>query len=159
MLAIYSAGDVFGELCLAGRGGRQETASAMEETTVRKLPCLQFFHCLSRDGLLEGLVKYLVRRVADQQEIIANLVTVDSEHRLAATLLHLARKLGLPDPRSLRIEQKITHEDLSEMVGTTRPRVTGFLRKFRELGLIVVSEEGFLIVKEHRLADYLLRTA
>ncbi len=104
-------------------------------------------------------MKCLVRRVAEQQETIATLVTVDSEHRLAATLLHLARKLGVPDPHRLRIEQQITHQELSEMVGTTRPRVTGFLRKFRELGLIVVSKEGFLIVKQHRLADYLQRTA
>jgi hypothetical protein len=42
---------------------------------------------LSRDSLLEGLVRYLAVRIADQQQVIANLVTVDSEQRLGKMLL------------------------------------------------------------------------
>jgi CRP/FNR family transcriptional regulator, cyclic AMP receptor protein len=66
-------------------------------------------------------VQYLPVGIADQQQIIANLVMVDSENRLGKTLLRLARTLGKKDPRSIRIELKISHEELSEMVGTTRP--------------------------------------
>jgi hypothetical protein len=57
-----------------------------------------------------------------KQQVIANLVTVDSEQRLGKTLLQLARTLGKKDQRSIRIELKISHEELSEMVGTTGPR-------------------------------------
>jgi hypothetical protein len=39
-----------------------------------------------------------------QHQVIANLVTVDSEQRLGKTLLQLARKFGKKDPRSIRIE-------------------------------------------------------
>ena len=55
-------------------------------------------------------------RIADQQQVIANLVTVDSEQRLAQTLLQLARTLGKKDPRSMRIELRISHEELSESI-------------------------------------------
>ena len=34
MLAIHSAGDIFGELCLSGLGARLETATAMKATTL-----------------------------------------------------------------------------------------------------------------------------
>jgi hypothetical protein len=44
---------------------------------------------------------------SDQQQVITNLVTVDSEQRLGQTLLQLARTLGKKDPRSIRIELKI----------------------------------------------------
>jgi hypothetical protein len=37
-------------------------------------------------------------RVADQQQVIANLVTGDSEQRLGKTLLQIARKLGKKRP-------------------------------------------------------------
>ena len=94
LLAIHSAGDIFGELCLCGLGARLETATAMEETILKKIPSSRFLACLSRDSLLEGLVRYLAVRVADQQQVIANLVTVDSEQRLGKTLLQLARTLG-----------------------------------------------------------------
>ncbi len=104
-------------------------------------------------------MQYLASRVGDQQQIISHLITVDSEHRLGETLLLLARTLGHPDPRGTRIDQKITHEELSEMVGTTRPRITAFMLRFRGLGLIEVSPEHFLVIKETELADYLARVA
>src|SRR5204863_9705537 len=115
LLAIHTPGDTFGELCLAGSGLRQETVTAMEETTLKRIPCAAFFLHLTDHSLVEGFVQYLATRVGDQQRIIANLITVDSEHRLGETLLLLAHKLGQRDPRSTRIEQKITHEALAEM--------------------------------------------
>ena len=155
LLAIHTAGDTFGELCLSGLKERAETATTMEKTVIRLIPCSQFFGRLSRDGLLEGFIQYLAVRIADQQAVIANLVTVDSEQRLGKTLLQLARKLGQQDPRSIRIEPRITHEELAAMVGTTRSRIGTFMHHFLELGLIEFSTERFLIVKEHKLMAYL----
>jgi CRP/FNR family cyclic AMP-dependent transcriptional regulator len=157
LLAIYTAGDIFGELCLSGSGTRMETATAMEETVLKLLPRSKFFPHLSGDSLLEGFVRYLAVRIADQHEAIANLVTADSERRLGKTLLQLAGKLGRKDPRSIRIEHKISHEELSKMVGTTRPRISEFMQRFRALGLIEISIEHFIIVKEHKLTEYLSR--
>jgi CRP-like cAMP-binding protein len=159
LLAIHSSGDVFGELCLSGIAGRLETATAMEDTVLKKVPCAKFLERLATDSLLEGFVKYLAVRVADQQEVIANLVTVDSEQRLGKTLLHLARQLGKKGPRSTRIELRISHEELSKMVGATRPRVSIFIQRFRNLGLIELSEEHYLNVKEDKLAAYLASIA
>jgi CRP-like cAMP-binding protein len=159
ILAIHTTGDIFGELCLSGLGARLETATAMKETLLKQIPCSQFFARLSRDSLFEGFVRYLAVRVADQQQVIANLVTVDSEQRLGQTLLQLARTMGKKDPRSIRIELKISHEELSEMVGTTRPRISFFMQRFRNLGLIETNQEHFLIIKEHKLTDYLAQIA
>jgi CRP/FNR family cyclic AMP-dependent transcriptional regulator len=155
LIAIHTAGDIFGELCLSQLGSRLETAIAMEETNLKQISCSSFFARLRRDLLFEGFVQYLAARIADQQQIIANLVTADSEQRLGKTLLQLARKLGKQDPRSIRIEHKISHEELSEMVGTTRPRISKFMQRFRILGLIETSAEHFLIIKEKKLTDYL----
>ena len=155
ILAIHAAGDVFGELCLSGLGSRLETATAMKETVLKKIPCSQFLARLSRDLLFEGFVRYLAVRIADQQQVIANLVTVDSEQRLGQTLLQLARTMGKKDPRSIRIELKISHEELSEMVGTTRPRISLFMQRFRNLGLIESNRDRFLVIKEKKLTDYL----
>ena len=159
LLAIHAAGDIFGELCLSGLGARPETAIAMEETVIKQIPCSKFFARLGRDKLFEGFVQYLAVRIADQQQVIANLVTVDSEQRLGKTLLNLARTMGKKDPRSIRIELKITHEELSGMVGTTRPRISLFMQRFRHLGLIETNPDHFLIIKEKKLTDYLAQIA
>jgi CRP-like cAMP-binding protein len=57
-----------------------------------------------------------------------------SEKRLARTLLLLANfgKEGRPEP----ITTKISQETLAEIVGTTRPRISFFMNKFRKLGFI-----------------------
>jgi CRP-like cAMP-binding protein len=159
LLAIHGGGDIFGELCLTGLGARLETATAMKATTLKQIPCGQFFARLSRDSLYEGFVRYLAVRIADQQQVIANLVTVDSEQRLGKTLLQLARTMGKKDPRSIRIELRITHEELSEMVGTTRPRVSLFMQRFHNLGLIETNQDRFLIIKENKLTQYLAQIA
>lgn len=155
LLDIHTEGDIFGELCLARTEARQETATAMGNTTLKRIPSAAFLLHLAGHSLVEGFVQYLANRVGEQQQVISHLITVDSEHRLGKTLLILARKLGDPDPRSTRIEQKITHEELSEMVGTTRPRITAFMHKFRALGLVETTPQHFLIVKERKLSDYL----
>ncbi len=159
ILAIHGEGDIFGELCLSGLGARAETATAMKATVLKEIPCDKFFARLSRDSLFEGFVRYLAVRVADQQQVIANLVTVDCEQRLGQTLLQMARTMGKKDPRSIRIELKISHEELSGMVGTTRPRISLFMQRFHNLGLIETNKDRFLIIKEKKLSNYLAQIA
>jgi CRP/FNR family transcriptional regulator, cyclic AMP receptor protein len=159
LLAIHTAGDVFGELCLSGLAGRLETAVAMEESVLKQVPCGKFLERLAQHSLLEGFVKYLAVRVADQQEVIANLVTVDSEQRLGKTLLQLGRKLTKKGSDRMRIEIRISHEELASMIGTTRPRISLFMQRFRNLGLIETSAEHDLIIKEEKLTAYLASIA
>lgn len=159
IVAIHTAGDVFGELCLSGTGERLETATAMAETGLRVVPCPQFFDLLRGNSLLEEFVRYLLVRIADQQEVITQLATANSEHRLGTTLLELARTLGKKEPHGLTIEHKITHEELSEMVGTTRPRVSVFMERFHNLGLIETRAQHCLVVRDKDLSDYLTKIA
>jgi CRP-like cAMP-binding protein len=131
----------------------------MEDTLLKKVPCAKFLERLATYSLLEGFVKYLAVRVADQQEVIANLVTVDSEQRLGKTLLHLARQLGKKGRRSIQIELRISHEELSNMIGTTRPRISVFMQRFRNLDLIEYNTEHHLIIKEDKLTAHLASIA
>ncbi len=102
ILAIHGAGDIFGELCLSGLGARLETATAMKATVLKKIPSDKFFARLSRDSLFEGFVRYLAVRVADQQQVIANLVT---ESRAGVRSCTATMRLGsnltiFPEPQA-----------------------------------------------------------
>jgi CRP/FNR family cyclic AMP-dependent transcriptional regulator len=154
LLSIYAPGDVFGELCQAS-SGRLETATAMRPTILRRIQSGRFRAALADQDLLEAFLAYLALRVSEQQQIITNLVTMDSERRLAAVLLTLADKIGKRHSTGTRIEQRITQEELSDMVGTTRSRVGYFLKRFAEAGLVSRHPGAFLVVDESGLADYL----
>lgn len=155
LLSLHGPGDVFGELCLVLRG-RTETAAAMTTTTVRRMGARDLVRALGTRGLLEDFVRHEAMRVAEQQELITSFVTMNSERRLAARILQLARQIGERQPRGLSIEDRITQEELAAMVGTTRSRVGLFLKRFVDAGLVRrTGGECFLIVDEERLTEYL----
>lgn len=151
LLSIHGPGDVFGELCLISES-RAETTTAMTVVVAREIPCLAFRSLLAHEGLSEALFGHLAGRLAEQQQMITYLVTMDCKQRLAAVLLHLGRKLGRRCPAGLRLEEKITHEELSAMVGTTRSRVGYFLKSFHEEGLIRRGHDGAVIIEEEGLS-------
>lgn len=93
--------------------------------------------------------------LCEQQRTIASLLLKDSEHRLAAVLLQLSRKLGKRRGPGVQLQERITQEDLSGMVGTTRSRVGYFLRRFHNAGLVERLPGSFLMLYEQRLATYL----
>ena len=159
LLDIYTAGDVFGELCPAGSGERLEIATAMVDSMLKRITCSNFRNFLGDHSLFDGFVQYLVVRIASQQEVIASLVTNDSEHRLGEALLMVARKLGKQHSHGIWIQPKITQEELSEMVGVTRPWISRLLEKFREHGLIDLSQKHALIIREEKLTAYLAERA
>jgi CRP-like cAMP-binding protein len=154
LIGIYSAGDLFGESCLASSGTRMETVLAMEQTILKKIPCQVFLAALS-ETQLRGFIQYEVNRMVEQQILIADLAMLNSEYRLGKALLQLSKKLGSPHSSGTIIRYRISQEELSQIVGTTRPRINVFINKFRDLGLISVSTKRFIIVRENRLAAYL----
>jgi CRP/FNR family cyclic AMP-dependent transcriptional regulator len=91
-LAIHGSGDIFGELCLSGLACRMETATATEDTSLKRVSRARFLIRLGKDSLLEGFVRYLAVRIADQQQVIASLVIVDSQRSLGKTLLRLSER-------------------------------------------------------------------
>ncbi len=159
LAAIRPQGDIFGELCLSGQPMRLETAVAMKDTILKKILARDFIASIRGNSMFEDLVQYLASRVSEQWEIICTLTTTDSEHRLAKTLLHLGKLLGTPDSRAIRIQNKISHMELSAMVGTTRSRIGSFLKKFRQLGLVGMTAEGSLVIERQKMQQYLAQYA
>ena len=157
LLGVRAPGDIFGELCLSGQISRLETAVAMQDVGLKQMSYRSFLMSLKQESLLEGLIQYLAVRIAEQQEVIAGLATENSEQRLARTLLYLGQRHGRVDARGTCIGLRLSHEELSAMVGTTRPRIGIFLKKFRELGLIRLNEDRCLVIEEAKLEDYLLQ--
>lgn len=82
----------------------------------------------------ELFTAHLLARNSRVEEDLVDQLFNSSEKRLARMLLLLANfgKEGRPEP----IIAKVSQETLAEMIGTTRSRVSFFMNKFRELGLI-----------------------
>ncbi len=152
LLAIYTTGDFFGENCLS-RLPRTETATAMSDSVIKQVSGPRFLTLMLETGMVGALVRSLAERLAEQQQVITNLATLDCEYRLAATLLRLCRKVEAGE--SPGMTKRISHQELSQMVGTTRPRVSEFMQRFRDRGLIELTPDSRILVRERCLRKYL----
>jgi len=135
IIAIFGAGDFFGEDCLAGRPLRIGTVRALTDCLVLRLPKAATISALSDNpGFSEMFIAYLLSRNLKVEEDLVDQLFNSSEKRLARLLLLLANfgKDGKHEPVIPRMSQ----ETLAEMVGTTRSRVSFFMNRFRDLGFI-----------------------
>jgi CRP/FNR family transcriptional regulator, cyclic AMP receptor protein len=77
-----------------------------------------------------------------------------SHHRLARVLLQLSEKYGEEVPQGTLINVPLTHEDLANLIGTSRETVTTQLGKFTRLGLLKREARRFIVAKS-KLADFI----
>jgi CRP/FNR family transcriptional regulator, cyclic AMP receptor protein len=85
----------------------------------------------------------LSRNIRYEADLVDQLFN-SSEKRLARMLLLLAH-FG-KESRSETVVPRVSQDNLAQMVGTTRSRVSHFMNKFRELGFIDYSDSGGLTV-------------
>ncbi len=134
---------------------RAETAMTKTSTELTVIARDQLHQITDDPQLREAWHNHLTAHIIEQQEALTNFVTLDSEHRLAMTLLRLARKLGTRAGAELIIRCRVTHEELAQMVGTTRSRIGYFLKRFEHAQMTSKSGNQ-LVVNEDEVVDYLL---
>ncbi len=135
VVGLFGTDDFFGEGCLGGETLRLATASAMTESMIVRLPKKNIVRVIHEEpAFAELFIAHLLHRNSRVEEDLVDQLFNSSEKRLARTLLLLANfgKEGEPEP----VLAKISQETLAEMIGTTRSRVSVFMNKFRDLGLI-----------------------
>jgi len=149
--------DFLGEGCLVGNSVRTSTATGLELSTVFRIGKRVMLRALhAQPKLSEQFIASLLARNVNLEENLCDQLFNHTERRLARALLNLSRFSRhdkLPDTKV----PKFTHKMLAEIVGTTRPRVTFFLNKFRKLGLIDYDKTGEITVKDGLLTDMVLR--
>src|ERR1700689_2232331 len=134
-IAIVGEGNFFGEGSLAGQLLRMGSAAAMTDWEILRADKKTMMGDFHREpAFSEMLVAYLLARNIRYEEDLVDQLFNSSEKRLARVLLLLAHfgKEGIPET----VVPKISQENLAEMVGTTRSRVSFFMNRFRKLGFI-----------------------
>lgn len=146
-IALLSKGDFLGEECLLlNHSLRLSSAVTMTECSLLQIEKEQMLSALDEDrDLARSFTEYLLARKVRADEDLTDRFFNSSEKRLVRMLLLLAgtetdEVLGSNLP-------EISQEALAEMVGTTRPRISYFMTKFRKLGLVDYSH-GLRVRKE-----------
>lgn len=135
VVGIVKAGDFFGEGCLLGQPLRLGSALVMSRSIILRVEKAEMVRVLHEEpAFAEVFMTHLLTRNSRVEADLVDHLFNSSEKRLARTLLLLASfgTEGAPQP----ISPKVTQETLAAIVGTTRPRISHFMNKFRKLGFI-----------------------
>ena len=134
VVAILAQDSFLGEGWVTGQPLRMATAMAMTECEIMRLQKTAIIRVLHEEpAFSEMFIAHLsARTIRVESDLVDQLF--NSSENLARALLLLANfgKEGRPEP----IIANISQATLAEMIGTTRPRVTHFMNKFRQLGFI-----------------------
>ena len=135
VVAVLGPDEFCGEGCMTGQSRRVATATAMTECVIMRLEkgaIVRVVH--DEPAFSEMFISHLLARTIRVEADLVDQLFNSSEKRLARALLLLANfgKEGRPET----IIAKVSQETLAEMIGTTRSRVSRFMNKFRQLGLI-----------------------
>lgn len=153
ILHILKPGAIFGELLLSEER-RALTAIAGTDVLVTVLSKGSLVELLSSvPTISRNFIRLLSKRLAKVEKEFADTGHTWSYHRLAKALLQLCDEHGQETPNGTLIPLRLTHEDLANIIGTTRETATTQLNRFRRMGL-VKRQERFLLVNRRRLEEF-----
>jgi CRP/FNR family transcriptional regulator, cyclic AMP receptor protein len=144
IVAVLTAGEFFGEGCLAGQPMRMATAGALTDCTLDRIEKSLMTRLLhEQHEVSELFVTHLLSRNIRYEADLVDQLFNSSEKRLARVLLLLAN-FG-KESRAEPVIPRISQDDLAQMVGTTRSRVSHFMNKFRGLGFIDYDDDALTV--------------
>ena len=153
--SMVEPGEYFGEVSAVDGRPRGIDATAESRTGVL---------ALSRDHLLPALERHppaalrlaelLCVQIRLAGETLQDFVFYSSQARIWSHLLRLVDRYGSVerDNGSIRIEHRLSQEDLAHSVGLTRVMVNRQLAAWRDLGLIEYGR-GFIVIHDKQTLD------
>jgi len=123
-VAVLSEGNFFGEMSLLDGQPRSASATALQSARLLVLDREHFQrYVLAQPRIVAKLMRELSKRLRAADQAIENLALGSVRDRLTHLLGHLGRRLPLKEGRGV-IERSTTHQELAEMVGSSRETVT-----------------------------------
>jgi CRP/FNR family transcriptional regulator len=158
VIGIYQSGDVLGEVCLCERGPRENQAAALETVTVTSFRVNGLLRVLqNKPEMVFSLLMVFCARVLECQEAVAGLAFDEVRERLVKEMLRLSATPAHQQNRSaVELPVRLTHQELANLVSTTRDNVTRIMNEFRDKGLVDYDRERILIFPD-RMENYLRR--
>jgi CRP/FNR family cyclic AMP-dependent transcriptional regulator len=145
-LSYCGPSELFGETCLIEGGPREEMAEAMENSMVTEIERGDFERLLQAHSALGyQMTKILARRRRELENKLETLVFRDVTSKLAELLLGLAEEYGVEDSRGTMVALKITHQELANLIGSTRETVSLTLSTFKKKKLICTEGRKVII--------------
>ncbi|HEY0389286.1 MAG TPA: Crp/Fnr family transcriptional regulator [Gaiellales bacterium] len=140
-LAMLDPGSAFGQVSALDQPTHDAYAEAMSDTVVRILRASDIERAIAgHPRMALNLIHSLSARLRAAEDQVEALAFRPVPARLAGKLLELMDRYGRVTPNGIRIDERFTHMQLAEMIGTSRETLTKVLNELREAGMVDVRD-------------------
>jgi CRP/FNR family transcriptional regulator len=150
IVGIRHPGDVFGEVAWT-LGGRLRTTSAIALVAgaVDRIEAEEFDRRVRADSAIAAIFAHgIVARLTAVERELTDLAGKSVAGRLVDILGRLAAEHGLDEPGGgVRLGIDLTHQDLADLIGTSRETLTKELGTLSEVGLLRVSHRTIVLLQ------------
>ena len=145
ILAFLGPGEVFGEMALVDNHRRSASVMTVEPCRLLSVSKTAFRECLAKNpDIAFNLIKTLSGRIRLLNDNIKSLALLDVYGRIARTLLQLAQ----PSGPSWVVSQRLTHQDIANMVGSSREMVSRIMKDLERGGYIGMNADKQIVIIE-----------
>jgi len=157
ILAFIEPGEIFGELTLVGSSDRptqrEEYAETLEKSTILLIPADTMRQLIEENPHVSlGVTKLFGLRRMRIERRLKYLLFRSNRERLVHLLLELAEQYGRPTSGGIALGIKLSHQDLANIIGSTRETVTVVLGELQAEGLLVLGRRKIVITDINELA-------
>lgn len=150
-LIINRPYDCLGEIALLDGSPRSAGATALEDLEVLSIHRDDFQRYLNTyPKLKDSIIKLLCWRLRSLTNEVTDFAFLNVHYRLAKKILELAETFGIQEEEGIIIDRKITHQELANMVGTSREMITKIINEMKKEKYLLVSRNRLMISTEGR---------
>lgn len=145
ILSVRGPGEYIGEIALLDEAPRSASVMTLENSTFSIISKADFRDCLAKNpDIAINLIKELAHRVRTLTENVKDLALKDVYGRVARTLTTLAKE----ENGQLVIAEKLTQQDLANMVGASREMVSRIFKDLTTGGYIKVEDKKITMTRK-----------
>lgn len=152
ILKIAMPGDVLGLSAAISGTPHEVTAVTVEPTQIKSIPRTDFLAFLERHG--EASLHSAKVLSAEYKTAFVDArrlaLSTSAPGRLAAVMLEWGRAASCGKPE-MKFNMRLTHEELADMIGSSRETVTRALNRFKKEKLIEIRGVSVLILSPEKL--------
>ncbi len=148
-LGYRGPGEIFGEISISDGCPREEMAEAMENALITEMPLDAFRKLMEQYASIgRQLAEVLCIRMRELEAKVEDLVFKDVNAKLAELLLQLGEDYGVDENRGKMVAVKITHQEMANLIGSTRETVSLTLSQFKRDKLIATEGRKIILVDQ-----------